>query len=252
MSTRRFLSLLLLCPAVLLAGLLPTGALAAEGKVRVLLTTGGHGFEAEPFYAVFDAMPDVEYTKAELPQDAGLLEPGLEKQFDCLVMYDMVPQIAPDQQKAFVELLKTGIGVVSLHHNLGAHRDWDEFRKIIGGKFILADGVVDGQEFKKTPWSHDEVLRVTVVDRNHPVTRGVGDFEIHDETYGKFYTAPGIHVLLTTDHPKNNPEIAWTTRYGKSRVLYLMLGHDGKAYGNPSFRKLVHQGIRWAAGSSKQ
>jgi len=232
--------------AVVAAGLVPSLEAAEQGKIRVLLTTGGHGFEAEPFYGMFDAMPDVEYTKAELPKDAGLLKPGLEKQYDCIVMYDMVGAITPEEQKAFVELLQAGIGVVSLHHNLGAHRDWDEFRKIIGGKFILSDQVIDGKQYKQTPWSHGEDLKVTVVDKDHPITQGVGDFAIHDETYGPFYTAPGIHVLLKTDHPKNNPELAWTTSYGKSRVFYLMLGHDSAAYGNPNYRKLVNQGIRWA------
>ncbi|MHC4405310.1 MAG: ThuA domain-containing protein [Planctomycetota bacterium] len=222
---------------------------AEEGKIRVLLTTGGHNFQAEPFYAMFDAMADVRYTKAELPKDAGLLKPGLEEKFDCIVMYDMVPGIKPEEQKAFVALLKKGIGVVSLHHNLGAHRDWDEFRKIIGGKFILSEQVViDGTEYKKTPWSHDEDLKVTVVDKGHPITQGVEDFEIHDETYGRYYTAPNVKVLLKTDHPKNNPELAWICPYGNSRVFFLMLGHDAQAYGNASFAKLVHQGIRWAAG----
>jgi len=28
----------------------------------------------------------------------------------------------------------------------------------------------------------------------------------------------------------------------------LMLGHDKQAYANRSYGKLVHQGIRWAAG----
>jgi type 1 glutamine amidotransferase len=219
-----------------------------RGKIRVLLTTGGHGFQAEPFYAAFDAMADVRYTKAELPNDADLLKPGLQDEYDVIVMYDMVPGISAEQQKAFVELLEKGIGVVSLHHNLGAHRDWDEFRKIIGGKFILRECTIDGVQYPKTPWSHDEDLKVTVVDRDHPITKGIGDFEIHDETYGPYYTASNIHVLLKTDHPKNNPEIAWTTSYGKSRVFYLMLGHDAHAYANPNFAKLVQQGIRWAAG----
>jgi len=234
--------------ALVAAGPLSAQQPAQQAKIRVLLTTGGHGFEQEPFYAMFDAMPDVKYTKAEMPKDAGLLKPSLEKEYDCIVMYDMVRAITPEQQKAFVKLLQTGIGVVSLHHNLGAHRDWDEFRKIIGGKFILEDCEIDGKPFKKTPWSHGEDLKITVVDKQHPITKGVADFEIHDETYGAFYTAPNIHVLLKTDHPKNNPEMAWTTSYGKSKVFYLMLGHDGKAYANPSYSKLVHQGIRWAAG----
>jgi type 1 glutamine amidotransferase len=219
-----------------------------QGKIRVLLTTGGHGFQAEPFYATFDAMGDVQYTKAELPKDADLLQPGLQDKYDVIVMYDMVRGISAEQQKAFVELLEKGIGVVSLHHNLGAHRDWDEFRKIIGGKFILSECTIDGVQYGKTPWSHDEHLKVTVVDEDHPITDGIGDFEIHDETYGTYFTASNVHVLLKTDHPKNNPEIAWTTSYGKSRVFYLMLGHDGHAYANPNFGKLVQQGIRWAAG----
>lgn len=219
-----------------------------DKKIRVLLTTGGHAFEVDPFYAMFDAMPGVEYTKAELPKDAGLLKPGLEKQFDVIVMYDMSPPITPDQQRAFAELLNRGIGLVPLHHNLGAHRDWDEYARIIGGKFVFKDSTIDGKQYSKTPWSHDEDLRIRIADKEHPITKGMADFEIHDETYGKFYLEPDVHVLLKTDHPKNNPDVAWTTSYGNSRVFYLMLGHDGKAYANPSFRELLHRGIRWAAG----
>ena len=34
---------------------------------------------------------------------------------------------------------------------------------------------------------------------------------------------------------------------GKARVYHLMLGHDSKAYTNPAYRRLLEQGIRWAA-----
>ena len=219
-----------------------------NGKIRVLLTFGGHGFEQEPFFAMFDKMPGVEYTKAPLPASADLLKPGLEKEYDAIVMYDMVGKISPEQQKAFVELLNRGIGVVSLHHNMGAHRDWTEFRKIIGGKFNFQPWDLDGQQQPKSGWSHGEDLKVTVVDPEHPITKGVKDFAIHDETYNNYYTAPDVKVLLKTDHPKNDPELAWVKEYGKSRVFYLMLGHDAKAWANPDFSKILNQGIHWAAG----
>lgn len=221
---------------------------AAQGEIRVLLTFGGHGFEQQPFFAMFDAMPGVKYTKAPLPQSADLLKPGLEKDYDVIVMYDMVPAISPDQQKAFVDLLKKGIGVVSMHHNMGAHRDWNEFRKIIGGKFVLKPCEIDGQKYPKSGWSHGEDLKVTVADKEHPITKGMEDFEIHDETYNNYYTAPDVKVLLMTDHPKNDPELAWVKEYGKSRVFHLMLGHDSKAWANPNFVRILTQGIRWAAG----
>jgi len=217
-------------------------------KVRILLTIGGHGFEEEPFYQMFAAMPGVTYRIANLPRDAALLKPPLRQEVDCLVMYDMVREIPPECQASFLELLRQGIGVVSLHHNLGAHPGWEEFRRIIGGKFMLEPGVIDGRSYAQTPWSHGEHLKIQVVDRDHPITQGVGDFEIHDETYGIFYTAPNIHVLLKTDHPKNNPILAWTTEYAASRVVYLQLGHDRGAYENPNYCKLLYQAILWASG----
>jgi len=57
-----------------------------------------------------------------------------------------------------------------------------------------------------------------------------------------------VKVLLTTDHPLNEPAVAWTNRYGRSRVFYLMFGHDAKAWQNPNYPKLLSNGIRWAAG----
>ncbi|MCS7305448.1 MAG: ThuA domain-containing protein [Thermoguttaceae bacterium] len=216
-------------------------------KIRVLVTYGGHGFDEKEFWALFDAMPDVEWDKAELPKQADLLQPGLETKYDVLVMYDMCPKFTPQQQQAFVQLLRQGIGIVSLHHNLAAHFDWDEFRKIIGGRFILRNCQIDGKEYKQSPVSHGETIRVLVADKNHPITQGVEDFDIKDETYGPFYVAEGVHVLLRTEHPKNNPVIGWTWKYEKSPVFYLMLGHDRFAYEHSAFQKLLGQGIRWAA-----
>lgn len=224
---------------------------APRASLRILLTYGGHGFQEKPFFEMFDNLPGIEHTKAELPKWADLLKPGLEKEYDAIVMYDMCLRITPEQQEAFVELLKRGIGVVGLHHNVGAHRDWDEYRKILGGKFIFADCEIDGVEYAKSPWKHGEDIAVKVSDRDHPITKGIENFTIHDESYGKFYVAPDVHVLLTTDHPRCNRELAWTKQYGKSRIAYLMLGHDSEAWKNPNYPKLLERAIRWTSGTSQ-
>ena len=59
--------------------------------------------------------------------------------------------------------------------------------------------------------------------------------------------SPDVHLLLTTDHPSSVPPIAWTTRYGKSRVVYYQAGHDARAWENPSFREILIRSIGWAA-----
>jgi len=42
----------------------------------------------------------------------------------------------------------------------------------------------------------------------------------------------------------------WTRTEGKSRVVFLQLGHDRQAFDNPNFRDLVARSIRWAARRS--
>jgi type 1 glutamine amidotransferase len=90
-------------------------------------------------------------------------------------------------------------------------------------------------------------MNIKVVDREHPITRGLGDFTIHDEAYKGLWFAKDNHVLLTTDNPKNDPPVCWV-RPSSNRVVFLQLGHDGKAYANPSYRELIVRSIRWAGG----
>lgn len=215
-------------------------------EIRALLTFGGHGFEQKPFFEMFDSLPGVKYTRAPMPASAGLLKPGLEKEYDVIVMYDMVKSITAEQRQAFVELLKTGIGVVALHHNLGAHGGWDEYTEIIGGRYVHVSWKHGGTEYGKSSFAEGQDLDVKVVDRKHPVTTEISDFRIHDEVYKNYYVSTNSHVLLTTDHPKSDQQIAWVTRYGNSPVFYLLLGHDSKAWRNPVYPKLLLNGIRWA------
>jgi len=242
------LSLLFLSASLCLCGALFAADAPAEKKIRVLVTYGGHGFEEKQFWAMFDAFPGVTYTKAVMPKDAGLLKTGLEKECDVIVMYDMSPPIKPDEQKAFVELLKTGIGVVSLHHNMGAHADWAEYPKIIGGKFVLKPCEIDGKKYGQSGWKDGQDHNVTVADKDHPITKGVQDFKIKDEAYNKYYVAPDVKVLLKTDAKLNDPDIAWVHEYAKSRVFYFMLGHDHIAWDTPAYKQILTNGIKWAAG----
>jgi hypothetical protein len=103
---KRFFSAILILTTAFL-WTVPVAAQQAR-PLRVLLTFGGHGFQEEPFFAMFDALDNVEYTKAPLPEKADLLKPGLEKQYDVIVMYDMVAGFTPEQQQAFVALLNEG------------------------------------------------------------------------------------------------------------------------------------------------
>jgi type 1 glutamine amidotransferase len=218
--------------------------------LRVLLTYKGHAFEEEKFFALWDAWQKqglLTYTRCPLPDDAARLEPAAASQYDVLVMYDMVLEITPEQQTAFVALFNQGLGVVSLHHNLVAHEKWPLWRDIIGGQFLRANETIAGKPYEASVFEHDVWLKIGVPDPKHPITRGVEPFYILDESYGKIYHAPDIKVVLTTESPGNDREIGWTKWYGNSPIFYFQLGHDSHAWTHPLYKKILLQGMYWAA-----
>ncbi len=242
----RIIALLL---TVVVVSVAPAAPKLDEGKIRVLVITGGHDFEAQPFADLFASIPDITTERATYPAAADLLKPALADKFDVVVFYDMWAQgISPQQQKNFVALLQRGIGVVALHHTLAAHQNWPEYEKIIGGKYHLQERTVDGKTLPISGYEHGQDVKVHIANTEHPITKGLHDFEIHDETYNHYDTDPQATVLLTTEHPKSDHELAWAKTYDRSRVVYIELGHDHFAYENPAYRTIVARSIRWTAG----
>jgi len=219
----------------------------SSNKIRLLIVTGGHDFEKEPFLKLFKDNPDVVYHAVEHPAAHASLKAAAARQYNVLVLYDMWQPITDEAKADFVERLKEGKGLVVLHHAIGSYQDWPEYRKIIGARYYLKKMVVDGIEKPRSAFKHDMHFKVHVADPSQPVTRGVADFEMHDETYKWFDVAPDSHPLLTTEEPESNKTIAWTRTYEAARVIYFQSGHDHFAYENPNYQRLVKQAIRWAA-----
>ena len=139
-----------------------------------------------------------------------------------------------------------------LHHALVSFQDWPEYEKIIGGKYLLEDETKNGNKVLKSGYEHDVEVPVNIVATNHFITARLKDFVIHDEIYMGFRVQPDVKVLLTTTQPKSGKPLAWTRKEGKSRIVYLQLGHGPEAYENSNYRRLVAQSIRWASGKGAE
>ncbi|MBN1417442.1 MAG: ThuA domain-containing protein, partial [Planctomycetes bacterium] len=228
---------------VLVLGLACASAYGAEGKIRVQVFTGGHPFEKEKFFALFEGYPDVEYREAVYPEAAKSLGPEAAKAFDVFVMYDMFTGLDAKGKEDFARTIREGKSIVILHHAIASHQDWPEYEKILGGRFWTQPPA--GETASKAGWGAP--IRVRVADPDHPIVRGVPAFEAADEWYGACRISPEVQVLLETDHPENNKAIAWVHTYGQGRVAYIQLGHDDRVYSHPAYRRLIVQAIRWAA-----
>jgi type 1 glutamine amidotransferase len=219
--------------------------LPEKEKIKAVILTGGHGFQREPFFKVFEGHDDIQYTEFQLKDHSEIFEDISDWDYDVIVLYNMSKQISPKRRRNFARLLREqGVGLVALHHMMGAYPDWPQYRKITGGKYFLKGA----SGHRGSTYKHDLDLHVHIEDTSHPITRGMSDFRIHDEGYKYCGFEADNHVLLTTEHPDCDKTIGWVRKVGKARVYGMMLGHDSHAYENPNFRKLVARAIRWTAG----
>lgn len=251
--TRCVFACLLVLQCVFACSWNPSFAEEKKPECKILILTGGHGFEEKEFYEMFDAMPGIVYDKAELPKDMNLLAPGLEKKYDAIISYDMNQFPVTDEQRAnYEKLLQNGMPLLVFHHSIGGYPDWPTYREIVGGAYIYQEMEIDGKTHPPSDFKHDVEMKIAIADKNHPITKGLDDFTILDETYKNVYVRDGVHVLLTCDHPLSTKQIAWVHRYGKSPVFTIILGHDKHAYANENLRTLLKQGIEWLVDERKQ
>jgi len=219
----------------------------AADPLRVLLVTGGHDYETNAFHQMFAENPAIQVEHVAHPAPLTPLRPTHQPPVDVVVLYDLWQDITEESKSDLLAHLRAGRGLVSLHHSIANYQDSPDYRKIIGARYYLQKMTVDGVEKARSVYLHDVHMKVTLATPDHPVTRGLQDFEIVDETYNLFDVADGVVPLLRTSAASSAPLIGWAKNHGPARVVYLQLGHGSTSYTNPSYRKLVAQAIRWTA-----
>lgn len=244
-----------LCVAAFVCAVSSIQALAADASdlanvgrervIRVMVVTGGHPFDHTEFFQMFEGQPDIAWTEARLPEGAANFAADKAGSYDVMVWYGFVQKSTEQDRQNILNLLQAGKPLLVLHHGISIFADWPEAEKIIGGRYVLEpEANHPGSTFK-----HDQKINVKIADQSHPIARFTDDFEMLGETYGRVPILPGVHPLLTTDHPDSMPTLGWTHKYRNSNVVYLEPGHGPTEFRDPNVRRLILQSIRWLAGA---
>ncbi len=210
---------------------------------KVLLVTGGHAYDTLEFFEVFNQMAGIDFEYISHPRATSLLTSDQVDQFDLLVFYDFLPDIPARDSNIFLHLTQKGKPMLFLHHSICSFQGWDGYKKMVGGRYVMPGFQVDTTLL--SGYKHDIDMVIEVVDTNHPITRGMNDFRIHDEGYTNITVLNEVTPLLRTEHPDCDPLVGWVNTFHNSTVVYLMLGHDKHAYQNPFFQQLVSNSIFW-------
>ncbi len=224
---------------------------AARQPIKVLIVTGedvpAHDWKATtPVTRKILESADGEFD-VRVSEDIGILESDAIHLYDALVLSFRNNPVKRDLnlngRRNLQDYIKSGKGVVTLHFNICAFRNWEEYRQVLG------------RYWKPKHSKHGErgPCEVKVTDVDHPITRDLGNFTIDDELYANLIEARPNRVLLEaySDWSKKVEPVAWTVDYGKGRVFNFVLGHDVKARRNPYFGEVLRRGVRWAAGPAK-
>lgn len=100
-------------------------------------------------------------------------------------------------------------------------------------------------------------FKVKIVNKEHPITRGVSDFIVTDEQHFVVYDKDPKHVLARSVNEdglefkdesgrvSNTCESVWAYDYGKGRVCFMAPGHAITVMWNPEYEKMQKNAVRW-------
>ena len=167
-------------------------------KKKILIITGGHPFESDSFFEIFDSFENIDWFHEKHPEAEKFLNPEKCHDIDAILFYDIpgvelrrnsVPPVVcsdptPEYKKNFEDLLESGQGLVFLHHAIAGWPTWERYADVIGGRFHYKPGSLHGTEFPDSGYCFDATQEIEVVDADHPICSGVPEsFSITDEAY---------------------------------------------------------------------
>ena len=207
---------------------------APAGKTKVLYVFNG-GHDGKGFISlvgkVLEGTGDFTITNSENADDLKAENIG---KYDLVLFYGSGGTIKNAQQEQGLwKFVHQGGGIVGVHAT-DANKSSDVYWELLGGRFT---GHGSGK------------YAVHIYDREHPITAGLGDFEISDETYAHLYHKNAcMRCLVRMDRGDERQSMAWVQQHGKGRSFTTGFGDNRGAWSNPQFQRLLVRAMYWAAG----
>lgn len=159
--------------------------------------------------------------------------------------------VSNDEKNGFLRFVNSGKGLSIIHYANGAFHyslpgaegfHWEEYHEIMGRSWTSDDKA-------EVTSQHDDYGKfvVEVVNNNHPITRGITNFETVDELYYNQIGEREVNILARglSKNTKRKEPLIWTYKLpSKTRVFQSLLGHDKAGY-SPIVKEVTRRGIFW-------
>ncbi len=206
-------------------------------RIEVLfLGDNGHHKPIERFSQIAPALgaKGINFTyTADLKDING---PNLAK-FDAILVYANHDNIDKFAEKALLDFVASGKGILPIHCASYCFRNSAEYVKMVGGQF----------------WRHTvDTVQAYTVSPYHEIMRGLKPIRSFDETYLHSQLQEDNNILqmrpIGPDQANDKPNVkaepyTWTRKYGLGNVFYTAYGHDENTWSNENFQQLIYNGI---------
>jgi len=181
------------------------------------------------------ARKGIQLTHVSTPAEA--LVPDTLANYDALMLYANHTKITPEQEKALLDYVAGGKGLIALHCASFMFQNSEAFIALVGGQF---------QRHGAGEFSAE------IVNPSHPIMQGFENFTTPwDETYVHTKHNPVDRVVLMERvDEKGREPYTWVRTHGKGRVFYTAFGHDERTWNIPGFQALVERGTVWAVNDA--
>jgi type 1 glutamine amidotransferase len=176
---------------------------------------------------------------------------------DLILQINTMNTIEKEEMAGLQKAVINGTGIAGWHGGIAdSYRNNADYLHMIGGQFAHHAGI---EPSERTGEQSDNYLPYTVhiteLGKTHPITEGIGDFDLTTEQYWVLSDEYNDVLATTTQSVRpwdawNRPVTApaiWTRQWGKGRVFVSAPGHRIEIVEDQNVRTIIERGLLWAA-----
>ena len=176
---------------------------------------------------------------------------------DLVVQCNTMTTIERDEFEGLRAAIEAGTGLAGWHGGIAdSYRNNSDYLHLIGGQFACHPGK---HPEERVGDATDNFLNYRIemlpAAAGHPITAGIGDFELTTEQYWVL-TDDYIDVLATTTLPAREwdawtrpvtaPAI-WTRHWGAGKIFVATPGHSVEVLQDKNVKTIIERGMLWAS-----
>jgi uncharacterized protein len=178
---------------------------------------------------------------------------GVDLVMQCMTM----STIEKDELAGLTGAVANGTGIAGWHGGIAdSYRNAADYLQMIGGQFAChPPKKAEERTGEQSDYFIPYRVEMLPAAADHPITQGIGDFDLVTEQYWVLSDSYNDVLATTTvashewepwQRPITAPAI-WTRQWGQGKVFVCTPGHDMDVVRDPNVTTIIERGLLWAA-----